>query len=236
MFNCSTGTPPYPHEDGGVSYREIARACKFARDGGYDALLGLHEYEPAPDMIGRFKVLADCLEDYRALIPIVITEYGYETYPGSAQHMAMLTRNDPLYMSDERVIGCADWTLGGGGWAGSNYERDLPAMADYIANVAPVEVEPPPIEPPPVVEPESPNNAACAFRDYLIDSFGAAWSLRPPFNPDAGYVVMRDGEQYAGGLAECLRYVDSSIQAINSRSEVYVATAAGWEQIIGGGR
>jgi hypothetical protein len=149
MFNCATGTPQYPDIDD-TGYREIKRACKFAKDGGYDALLGLHEYESGGGTIGRYQVLAEYLEDYRALIPIAVTEYGFETYPGYLQHMGMLTSNDPLYMADPRVVGCADWTLGGGGWAGSNYQADLPAMADYIANVAPVVVPPPDPDPDPI--------------------------------------------------------------------------------------
>jgi hypothetical protein len=52
-------------------------------------------------------------------------------------------------MADSRVIGCADWTIGGGGWGGSNYQFDLLLMAEYIATVEPVEVAPIdlPIEP-----------------------------------------------------------------------------------------
>jgi hypothetical protein len=226
MFNCSTGTPPYPSEDGGVSYREIARACKYALDGGYDALLGLHEYESSGGTIGRYKALADYLEDYRALIPIVITEYGYETYPGTSQHMAMLTQNDPLYMRDPRVIGCADWTLGGGGWAGSNYQRDLPAMADYIAHVAPVVVPPPDPEP----EPESYNGATVGAHIVIIDANGSAWWLDvdAPRNPDAGYPVMRDELQHYGGLAERIEYRDHAVYVVNAKRETYRATATGW--------
>ena len=114
VFNCASGTPQYPAIDD-EGYREIKRVCKLVKAGGYDAILGLHEYESEGDTIGRYIVLADYLEDYQALIPIAITEYGYETYPGGAEHLEMLKRNDPIYMADSRVIGCADWTLGGGG-------------------------------------------------------------------------------------------------------------------------
>jgi hypothetical protein len=233
MFNCASGTPQYSSLDP-VPYQEVARACKFALDGGYDALLGLHEYESEGGTIGRYVVLASYLQVRSALIPIVITEYGYETYPGTGAHMAMLQRNDALYMGDPDVIGCADWTLGGGGWSGSNYQRDLPAMAEYIANVAPV--DPDPDDPPEPVEGESPNGAACAWRDYLIDASGAVWSLAWPANPEAGYIVTRNAEQFAGGFAESLTYRDSVIYATNIRSEVYQATAAGWERVVGEGR
>jgi hypothetical protein len=226
MFNCASGTPPYPSEDGGTAYYEITRACRFARDGGYNALLGLHEYESSGGTIGRYKVLADYLADHRALIPIAITEYGYETYPGTAPHMSMLQRNDPPYMIDPRVIGCADWTLGGGGWAGSNYQRDLPAMADYIAHVAPVVVPPPDPDP----EPESYSGATVGAHIVIIDANGSAWWLDvdAPRNPDAGYPVMRDELQHYGGLAERIEYRDHAVYVVNAKRETYRATATGW--------
>lgn len=120
-------------------YEAIARACKYAKDNGYDVLLAVHEYNSDGGTIGRFKVLADYLEAHGALIPIIITEYGFETHPGDAQFMAMIRANDPIYMADRRVIGCAAWTLGGGGWQGSNYENALPQLGEYIATVQPIE-------------------------------------------------------------------------------------------------
>ncbi len=134
MFNCASGTPQYPWIDP-VPYAEIARACKWMIDNGFKAYLGLHEYQLNSDTIGRFKVLADYLEQRGALLPIIITEYGFETHPGDAQFLEMAKANDPIYMTDRRVIGCALWTLGGGGWAQSNYETALPQLGEYIATV-----------------------------------------------------------------------------------------------------
>jgi len=136
MFNCASGTPQYPWIDD-APYREIARACSFANLHGYDALLGLHEYN-SEETIGRFKVLADYLAPRGALLPIVITEYGYETYPGKATYLQFVQQADPVYMADARVIGCALWTLGGGAWAGSNYADMLPELGEYIATVEPI--------------------------------------------------------------------------------------------------
>jgi hypothetical protein len=135
LFNCSSGTPPYPLEDNGVSYAEIARCCKWFIDNGYEAYLGLHEYQSSGGTIGRFKVLADYLAARNALLPILITEYGFETHPGDVKFMEMVKANDPLYMADDRVMGCALWTLGGGGWGGSNFETALPQLGEYIATV-----------------------------------------------------------------------------------------------------
>lgn len=166
MFNCASGTPPYPVEDGGIAYQEIARACKFAKDNGFDAYLGLHEYQSDGGTIGRFKVLADYLEAHGALIPIVITEYGFETHPGDAQFMAMIRANEPVY-ADPRIVGCATWTLGGGGWQDSNYENALPQLAEYIATVQP-------IEPPPANE--------FIFQHYADALTGAIISTDPNYN------------------------------------------------------
>lgn len=139
MFNCASGTPPYPEEDGGFAYSMIAEACHFMKDNGYPAYLGLHEYVLNEHTIGRFARLADYLEAQGALLPISITEYGFETHPGDDALMEMVKQNDPIYMADDRVLGCALWTLGGGGWAGSNYQTALPALGEYIATVEPLE-------------------------------------------------------------------------------------------------
>lgn len=141
LFNCASGTPQYPAIDE-APYREIARACAFAVANGYKAILGLHEYWTPSDTIGRYKVLADYLSAHGALLPIAITEYGYETNPGNAAYMQFVKANDPLYMADPRVIGCALWTLGGGGWGASNYDTMLPELGEYIATVSPL--TPPP--------------------------------------------------------------------------------------------
>lgn len=142
VFSCASGTPPLPSEDGGAAYAEIARACKYAVDNRHDAILCLHEYFSG-GTIGRYTNLADYLIERDAMLPIVISEWGYETHPGDAQLVAAIRATDPLYMADEWIEGCATWTLGGGGWGASNYERALPQMAQYIATVPPVVIEPP---------------------------------------------------------------------------------------------
>lgn len=147
MFNCGSGNPALPYEDGGVSYREIARACRWMKDNGYTAYLGLHEYNSDGMTIGRFAFLADYLESQGALLPIAITEWGFETHPGDAHLLDFVESHDYIYMADPRVAGCALWTLGGGGWAGANYQTVLPKLGEYIATVAPLE----PVTPPPPV-------------------------------------------------------------------------------------
>jgi len=129
-------------------YEAIARAFRYMLDNGIDAVLCLHEYHTAGGgTIGRYKVLADYLEQRGALLPIAVSEFLFEKHPGDAEFMRALKLYDPIYMADPRVIGCATWTLGGGGWGDSNYERALPALAEYIATV-------PPIDPPPPVDPD----------------------------------------------------------------------------------
>jgi hypothetical protein len=170
MFNCASGTPKYPSQQQqtigykvrsfaskfvasaapAIDYDEIARACKFAKGGGYDALLGVHEYwTPGgttaagdPNTVGRFKTLADYLDVHGALIPIVVTEWAFETHPGDETFMAFVRAAEAVYQADPRVLGCAAFTLGGSGWGDSNYETALPAMADHIATVEAVPVPP----------------------------------------------------------------------------------------------
>ncbi len=144
LFNCGSGNPPYPSEDGGVSYAQIARACKYMLDNDIPAYLFVHEYKSDGGTIGRYKVLADYLAAHGALLPIAITEWGFETNPGNAEYLAFVKQIDPLYMADPRVLGCAMWTLGGGGWGASNYDTLLPELGEYIAKVPPVEPEIPP--------------------------------------------------------------------------------------------
>lgn len=146
LFNCASGTPALPGVDE-APYREIARACAFAKLHGYDAILGLHEYSSDGGTIERHNALTNYLEARGALIPIAITEYGIETYYfDNDAYLALVRANDPEYMRHKAVIGCALWTLGGGGWAAANYETMLPVLGEYIATVPPVEQEP---EPPP---------------------------------------------------------------------------------------
>ncbi len=137
MFNCASGTPHYPQDDP-VPYREISRACAFAKAHNYKAILGLHEYQYDGPTIGRYKVLADYLTAHGSLIPIAVTEYGWETCANQEQkYLAWVKANDTQYIGDDRVMGCALWTLGGRGWGMSNYQNVLPQLGEYIATVQP---------------------------------------------------------------------------------------------------
>lgn len=140
MFSLASGTPPTLAEDGGACYAEIARACKFAVDNHIDALLCVHEYIGG---MGRYRNLIDYLVPRGAMLPLVVTEWGDVTFHGTAQMMDMIRANDPLYMGNQWVEGCANWAVGGGGWAGSNWSAAFPEVGQYIATVAPV-VAPPP--------------------------------------------------------------------------------------------
>lgn len=153
MFNSSSGRPQYPSIDP-VPYREISRACAFAKMHGYKACIGLHEYESVDGAhtIGRYRVLADYLESRGALLPIYITEWGHETNQSDADYMRFVREADPIYMADPRDVRCALWTLGGGGWGGANYQTMLPQLGEYIATVELIT----PIPPVPPVPPETP--------------------------------------------------------------------------------
>jgi hypothetical protein len=143
IYNCGVGTPQYPLLDP-LPYEQVARACHVARDGGH--LLGLHEYGSIDDRnrVFRYRTLAAYLKARDALCPIVITEAGPDegSYIGDDAFMEWVKAYDAGLMLDDCVIGCALWTLGGGGWQAVNYKSALPLLGEYIATVEPV--TPPP--------------------------------------------------------------------------------------------
>ena len=148
LFNVANGGPPYPEEDGDVAYSNIARACKVAKAGGH--MLGLHEYGTDFDSghtLFRYRRLVEYLQAHDALCPIVITEAGPNEgqFIGITPFVDWCKRYDTELMKDSAIVGCALWTLGGGGWQKVNFEAALPEMAEYIATVP---------DPNPVVPPE----------------------------------------------------------------------------------
>lgn len=156
MFNSASGTPQYHYIDP-APYREVSRACAFAKAHGYKVILGLHEYQPSEgqaesDTLGRYQVLASYLQAQGALIPIAITEFGWEVCGNrTAQYLEWVKRIDRIYIGDDRLKGCALWTLGGGGWGLANYQNILLQLGDYIATVtAPVAPPEPPQPPQPI--------------------------------------------------------------------------------------
>lgn len=131
-WNCSNGTPQYPQIDP-LPYQQIKRVCDFAKERGYDMLLGLHEYGTGADLIGRYKVLADYLGV--SCPQIVITEYGpIEAGDITPQELIpYIAANDQPDMLDSRLRGRALWTMGG--WV--NIEASFTEFADYLVNVVP---------------------------------------------------------------------------------------------------
>lgn len=230
MFNCATGTPHYPSADP-APYQQIARACKFAKQNGFKAVLGLHEYiapngDPA-DQIGRYKVLADYLESQGALIPIVITEWLTETYTGDVDFMNKVKQFDPVYMPDARVIGCATWTLGGGGWQGSNFQTALPQLGEYIATVQGVDPVPPiPPDPPPTQT----TAGDFAAQASLTDGQSHVWKLGTQ-RIEPGYAVLKDGVPFGGGYGVALLYYNQRVYVTNSFADWYEITATGYIEV-----
>lgn len=142
IFNCGNGTPPYPSEDGGVAYSNIARACAVAKAGGH--MMAVHEYGNVWDgnTLLRYRKLADYLRAHNALCKIVITEASIDesTFPGINRFMAWCKQYDAELMKDDYIVGAALWTLGGG-WC--DFAPALPALANYIATVQPSAPPPP---------------------------------------------------------------------------------------------
>lgn len=169
MFNSPSGAPQYAELDP-VPYREIARAAAFAKVNKCDVIIGQHEYAPPEgqaeaDHLGRYKRLAEYLSLHNALLPIAITEWGWEVCGDQTQaYFEWMKRVDAVYMGDDRVIGTAAWVLGGGGWGASNYQRILPKIGAYMAAVEP------PAPPQPVIPPIVPHPNSLEARMYMLES------------------------------------------------------------------
>ena len=217
-------------------YEAVLRACRYAVEHGYKVRLGLHEYvhhehpDQSEHMIGRFKTLADYLELNGALVPIDITEYLTETFPGDAEWQRLLQKYDQLYHDDPRVKTLMLWTVGGGGWGGSNWQTSMRWWGHYIATVQFPEV--PPTEPPP--DPVEPTYSGQFAGNTLTmkDGAGIIWELGYP-HQEPGYPVLKNGVQYAGGFAEVLLYYNGVVYVSNSFGNWYRPTTSGWEKVPG---
>jgi hypothetical protein len=94
------------------------------------------------------------LHEHDAGCQIAITEAGPDegNFIGVEPFVEWCRIYDAELMRDPDVIGCALWTLGGGGWGAVNWQdalwnpkKSYSPLGDYIATVEP---SVPPIEPP----------------------------------------------------------------------------------------
>ena len=228
IYNCAKGTPQYPEIDP-VPYEQVARACKVALAGGH--LLGLHEYGyESPDLVFRYRKLAEYLRAHDALCDIVITEAGPDegSFIGVEAFEEWCEMYDFELMRDPYIVAAALWSMGRGAWAGVDFSSALPALAEYQITVQPIEPDPDPI---PLVE--SYNGEWAALGHSLYDATGAVWTLIPDRNPEAGYRVMRSATQHAGGQAEVLKYWQHEVYVANAKDEWYRATIESWQRVTG---
>lgn len=147
-FNCSSGTPPYPHEDGGESYSQIKRVIQFAHDNGYKLYTGLHGYGyDRADQLLRYRSLADYIHAAGLPIEIILTEYGPDeaSFVGVQNFVNWCESIDAELMKDNYVKGACLWTLGGGGWGAVNFasalwdaKHGMSPLGSYMASVEPV--------------------------------------------------------------------------------------------------
>jgi len=171
VFNSSTGTPFMPSDDGGATYRAVARACRSVREHG--AILGLHEYGifsggtlrgSAPYHALRYRFLAEFLMQNDALLPIAITECAPDSLEAMGGNimafMDELGWYDTELMKDGHVIACNIFTLDGGTWHGWNYQEAFPELANWIIAHPTPALPPPPPPPPPPPAPRTWNKLA----------------------------------------------------------------------------
>ncbi len=143
LYACSTGNP---HNV--ASVMQLLPALKAAKLRGH--YLSLHEYGG----VGNDAITLKGSEPYHALRyrqlyesilipneadpPLVITECGQNggaVFPGQQVFMDDVQWYDDELRRDPYVVGAALFTLGS--WAGANYQKVLPVLADYLASDLP---------------------------------------------------------------------------------------------------
>ena len=153
-FNCATGTPPYPYEDGGVAYNAVASVARRASQGGH--LIGLHGYNTdRQHQLLRYRDLHGYLVAHGAACDFALTEFGPDEgwFQGVPLFMDWCVDIDQELMKDHYLAGAALWTLGGAGWQGVNFEKALHDFTDsdqvyldeYIATINSIIVPPEPV-------------------------------------------------------------------------------------------
>lgn len=141
LWNCSTGTPPYPGtpDNNPAAYQAIARTCRRALSGGH--ILCLHEYglpsmpSSTPHHTLRYRALLSYLRQEQANCDILISECapaaGYDYAGSAASYLNQLEWYD-AELTEPELIGACIFTLGAGEWKDSDFSPMLPDLAEYI--------------------------------------------------------------------------------------------------------
>jgi hypothetical protein len=235
LFSFATGSPEYGLWSHLIPALQLGKMC--------GAVLSLHSYNDGGlaerDAQGRLTAAAvnntfrhwqiyDDLPE-NARLPVVYSEAsmgnGFGTGESTTTWLMDLIECGLMDKNDPWVLGRLAYQCGG---SESNCYQVLPA---YSAAIAATDWSTEPIEPP--EDEESHSGKFSGFDSVILDADGAAWYLDKPRNADAGFRVMRDDVQFAGGYAEALLYWQGAVYCTNAQADWFKATESGWEQVSG---
>jgi hypothetical protein len=146
-YACSTGNPP--NRD---AAEQMIPCLKIAKQRGH--YLSLHEYggvgmpaktlkDTQPFHALRYRELYQAVLIPKQADPkLIISECGQDggfEFPGTQIFVEDFAWYDSELMKDPYVVGACAWTLGN--WANANFQKALPALADYIAATPTVQAE-----------------------------------------------------------------------------------------------
>jgi lysozyme len=220
LFSFPTGSPDYP------LWPYLYPALHRGRELG--AILSLHEYSIQNSMsngeagnVLRYRDVYESLPD-DCKLPIIVSECGagngYDTgLKGQAWVNDLMWYNGQC-CQDDYLLGFCAFQLGGGE---SNMVSALPSYARAISGFKCSE------EVPPVTE--SADGTTVPPTPQIVDSHRHTWTLGAP--SAHGKIVLRDGEQFAGGQGVLLRYSGGIVYAQNDVDELYMATENSWVRL-----
>jgi hypothetical protein len=220
LHGDSLGTPEL------TQWRNYTTSLRHAAQHGH--IITLHEPIEGNALAFRYRAVHDITEQFAPGLKIAISECYGNLNGNQTQYVQSFYGYDARAMQDPYLIGFCAYQLGGD----ETWSDAIPLWADYVStHRTPIIIDPPPPDP---VQ-ESYNGACVGAHEIIIDANGSVWWLDVAAgrNPDAGYKVMRDSEQYHGGLAEMIMYNDRQVLVINAQFDIYRAlpSAPWWVKV-----
>ena len=231
MFSFGTANPAYE------SWQYLLPSLRLGKQ--YGAILSLHVYQDGslllknPDGSYTDVTLNQTLRHRKvyaqyvpadAQLPILYSEaspnngYGMGGMSSQAWINDMGAYDTELF-KDAYIIGICGFQLGG---SESNLQPALVNYGQYIAS------HPTPVAPPPL--PESPNNTIMPPAEYISDGLHK-WNLG--VQDVHGFLLLRDGMQFAGGQGKLLLYYNHQVYTVNDLGQWYVAAESAWQEVLG---
>lgn len=223
LFSFPTGSPPmeiWPY---------LYPALRKGKSLG--AILSLHEYSVNNSMkiadsgnVLRYRCVYSSLPlDCR--IPIIVSECGagngYDTGLAGQAWVDDLMWYNAQACQDSYLLGFCAFQLGGNE---SNMVNTLPAYTTAIANFSC------PVVTPPTAATESPDGTTVPPAAKIVDSQKNVWTLGAAV--PMGYVILKNGVQFAGGQGNLLLYYSKKVYTRNASNDWFVANGS-WTKVPG---